>query len=352
MEYNRKKSQLENYLFIFLLAILMVLISLLQINIKQLQGTARVVNYSGIVRGATQRLIKLEIAEKPNDNLIIYLDEIIDGLQNSSTKYDLIRLEDKQFQANLTQLIVMWTDLKNEIYDTREVGWENTEILSASEEYFGKADVTVTSSEIYSQTIASKLTIIEVIMFAVILAIVIYLIFKIVYSEKLMKRNKMLREKAYLDIDTKLPNKSKCTELLNDVSTLEVPTGFIYFDLNGLKKVNDTLGHVAGDTLILNFAAIIRRCIPPRHFVGRNGGDEFIAILYKTSEDEVKEILKTIEINVKKHNLHSQQSEVSYSAGYDISTNYLECTLSVLRDKADENMYLNKQTFYENDQRK
>lgn len=66
----------------------------------------------------------------------------------------------------------------------------------------------------------------------------------------------------------------------------------IIFDLNDLKEVNDTLGHIAGDTLIMNFAHIIRTSIPEKYFVGRYGGDEFIALLNDVSEDEVKSIIK------------------------------------------------------------
>lgn len=347
-----KKNQLERYILIVLLSVLMGLIFMLVSNVDKLQGTARVVNYTGIVRGATQRLIKLEIVAKPNDDLIHYLDKITEGLQNSSTEYDLVRLKDSQFQSDLSELIIMWEELKTEIYKTRESGWENTNILSLSESYFNKANETVTSSEIYSQKIASQLSLLEVAMSIVIVAIVAYLFAKIISGIKLIKYNNLLHEKAYLDTHTKLPNKSKCTELLGDVSNLKETTGFLVFDLNYLKKVNDTLGHTAGDTLILNFATIIRKSIPSKHFVGRNGGDEFIAILYDTDEIEVKGILESIERNIGKYNAYSHQLSVSYSVGYDISTNYSECTLSVLMQKADENMYLNKQAFYANNKDK
>ena len=55
------------------------------------------------------------------------------------------------------------------------------------------------------------------------------------------------------------------------------------FDLNNLKEVNDTLGHAAGDSMIANFAHILRKVVPEKDFVGRYGGDEFIAILYDTT---------------------------------------------------------------------
>ena len=59
------------------------------------------------------------------------------------------------------------------------------------------------------------------------------------------------------------------------------------FDLNNLKTVNDTMGHSAGDQLIINFAKLLRSVIPEKDFVGRYGGDEFIAVIYHTSEAEI-----------------------------------------------------------------
>lgn len=48
----------------------------MMIQISRLQGTARVINYAGLVRGATQREVKLEITGNQNEELIKYLDDI------------------------------------------------------------------------------------------------------------------------------------------------------------------------------------------------------------------------------------------------------------------------------------
>lgn len=111
----------------------------------------------------------------------------------------------------------------------------------------------------------------------------------------LMKKNKELNKLAYIDLHTGLPNRSRVEELLIEYHQFEKPTAMIVFDLNDLKEVNDTLGHIAGDTLIMNFAHIIRTSIPEKYFVGRYGGDEFIALLNDVSEDEVKSIIKKVQ---------------------------------------------------------
>lgn len=51
------------------------------------------------------------------------------------------------------------------------------------------------------------------------------------------------------------------------------------FDLNDLKYTNDTLGHEAGNQMIKQFAHILSSQLPGMAFVGRYGGDEFLAMI-------------------------------------------------------------------------
>ena len=76
-----------------LILILMILVILLMSEIGRLQGTARVINYAGLVRGATQREVKLEITGYQNDELIEYLDDILNGLKYGDGNYNLITLD-------------------------------------------------------------------------------------------------------------------------------------------------------------------------------------------------------------------------------------------------------------------
>lgn len=63
-----------------LLIVLITLTIFMMSDVKKIQGNARVINYAGIIRGATQREIKLEISGNENDVLIKYLDDIFYGL--------------------------------------------------------------------------------------------------------------------------------------------------------------------------------------------------------------------------------------------------------------------------------
>lgn len=72
--------------------------------------------------------------------------------------------------------------------------------------------------------------------------------------------------------------------LLEDARREATPFTVIFFDLNGLKEVNDTEGHRAGDQLIADFAAALRSTFRSADVVGRYGGDEFVVLIKGTDE--------------------------------------------------------------------
>ena len=337
---NKKKlPYLQSILILFLIAMVVTMM----VQIGHLQGTARVINYAGLVRGATQRTVKLEITGNQRDDLIHYLNQILSGLKYEDGNYDLVKLQDKNYQKRLDEQRDYWKKLKNEIYRVREKGYENTDIVEVSERYFEYADRTVTAAEKYSEKIARRIRTIEYITVFDMTLLVAFLILQYVQKLRMAKANKALERKAYMDIHTGLPNKSRCEELLQDSSVIDEPTGCMVFDLNNLKRVNDSLGHTAGDSLISNFARIARNVIPAQDFVGRYGGDEFMAVIYMADEKKMKEILDKLEEEVIRFNEYGKHVPISYAHGWTLSTAFRECTLRTLFDKADHNMYLNKQ---------
>ena len=88
--------------------------------------------------------------------------------------------------------------------------------------------------------------------------------------------NRALQHKVYLDAATGLPNKNRCEELLDDPTPPAPETGVCSFDLNNLRRINNSMGHETGDAYIRRFAVALRAAMPEEHFVGRTGGDEFL----------------------------------------------------------------------------
>ncbi len=345
MQTNKKSKNIINIIQSFLILILVVLIIFMMIQISRLQGTARVINYAGLVRGATQREVKLEITGNQNDELIKYLDDILLGLRYQDGHYDLVELHDEEYQKKLQIQSDYWDKLKTEIESVRNKGYENTDIVNMSEIYFTMADETVSAAESYSEKLAIKIRIIELLSALDMLSLVILVIMQTLRlrAMQMAMQNRLLEQKAFIDAHTGLPNKSACNELLNKKDIITDPTACIMFDLNNLKIVNDTRGHSAGDQLIMNFAKLLRSVIPEKDFVGRYGGDEFIAVIYHTSEAEIKEILKSLYREKDRLNSYENQIPIDYACGWALSAGDMACTMQMLLDNADAYMYKNKQ---------
>ena len=90
------------------------------LSIHGLQGNARIINYTGVVRGATQRLIKQEMNGQHNDALIARLDGILNELATGQGDNGLLRLENDAFQELIAQMQDQWEEIKNEIRQVRQ----------------------------------------------------------------------------------------------------------------------------------------------------------------------------------------------------------------------------------------
>ena len=215
MQTNKKSKNIINIIQSFLILILVVLIIFMMIQISRLQGTARVINYAGLVRGATQREVKLEITGNQNEELIKYLDDIFLGLRYQDGHYDLVKLNDEEYLEKLQIQSDYWDKLKKEIEAVRNKGYENTDIVNMSEIYFTMADETVSAAESYSEKIAIKIRTIEFLSALDMLSLVILVIMQTLRAMQMAMQNRLLEQKAFIDAHTGLPNKNACKELID-----------------------------------------------------------------------------------------------------------------------------------------
>lgn len=257
-------------------------------------------------------------------------------------EYNLVSLRDTDYQKKLDIQIDYWGKLKNEINNVRENGVDNSDIVDMSEMYFSLADQTVSAAERYSEDIADNIHFIETITVIDMAGLLLLIIIQMIQAIIIVRKNKVLEQKAYLDAHTGLPNKSRCEEVFHDLRFLDRNVACIMFDLNNLKIANDTLGHSVGDQLIVNFANILRNVIPSKEFVGRYGGDEFVAVIRDMPKEDVIGVLEKLKEEVDDFNDHGKNIKISYAYGWAFSDDYTECTLRTLFDRADKHMYENK----------
>ncbi len=104
-----------------------------------------------------------------------------------------------------------------------------------------------------------------------------------------------LKQIAFTDGLTGLFNRSYCKEMMEELDRKHKDYYMISFDVDGLKHINDSYGHQAGDKLLIAFADILLQCFSDIGKVIRPGGDEFLVISDDAGKQELLSRIKWIE---------------------------------------------------------
>lgn len=118
-------------------------------------------------------------------------------------------------------------------------------------------------------------------------------------------------------------------------------TALLAVDLDGLKKVNDTLGHLAGDQYIRACGNALQAVVKKPGVVYRIGGDEFVVLIPMNDQKEMEILLQSLEREVEANN-RDAEIKLLYSAGYAFYDPDLDGNLYATLDRADAMMYENK----------
>lgn len=149
-----------------------------------------------------------------------------------------------------------------------------------------------------------------------------------------------LRTLSFTDILTGLYNRTYFEEKAKELLREEyLPVGVIMGDANGLKLVNDTLGHSQGDELLKLIANLLREVCSEEQLIFRTGGDEFVILIPNTTEYECESIIRNIFKQCKnyKHDL----IDISISLGSSITNNLNKSIYDALKE-ADDKVYRQK----------
>jgi len=168
------------------------------------------------------------------------------------------------------------------------------------------------------------------------------------HAEELKQRDEAVSEMRMLsltDVLTGLYNRRgfflQAEQIYKLARRRRTKSAVIFADIDGLKRVNDELGHEAGDAMIRDAALVFRQTFRHADVVARLGGDEFVA--YTLDDEQPEVILSRIEANLRAFNLMQERSFcVSISAGVVLVDSNAEQTLSHYVLLADEQMYAQK----------
>ncbi len=122
------------------------------------------------------------------------------------------------------------------------------------------------------------------------------------------------------------------------------PSSIIYFDVNGLKPINDTHGHPAGDAALMLVADQLVENIRESDVVGRLGGDEFGVILSQADEATAEEKARSLATQIGNRPLEWNGTEIPIQVSYGTYTFRGGDTAGDALAAADRAMYLDKQT--------
>ena len=167
------------------------------------------------------------------------------------------------------------------------------------------------------------------------------LIIIIQQTNKLKSAYKLLETYAHTDGLTGLYNRSFYEEELDLLAiSRRYPIGIIIIDLDGLKYINDTFGHTAGDKIICKAADILKVTFRGDDLITRTGGDEFTILLPNTTYDNLQIAMERVKQNVDKANEIADGYEVKLSMGSAIAETKEKLLGSV--KLADNRMYEDK----------
>ncbi len=154
---------------------------------------------------------------------------------------------------------------------------------------------------------------------------------------------------AYHDVLTKLPNRKlftdRLTQSLSRARRSGKPVAVMFVDLDHFKSINDTLGHEAGDELLLEMAIRLRANVREDDTVARLGGDEFTIILaeLRQAEDAVNVAEKIIKAVQEPLTIEGTSIKISASIGISLFPDDGTDAESLLRN-ADSAMYRAKES--------
>ncbi|MFT5521848.1 MAG: diguanylate cyclase, partial [Enterobacterales bacterium] len=162
-------------------------------------------------------------------------------------------------------------------------------------------------------------------------------------AEHLKENLQRQQDRALTDPLTKLPNRHAYNERLhleyNRWRRYQHPLCLVMGDIDLFKEVNDTYGHLAGDTALRETAQILKKGIRSTDFVARFGGEEFVILMPETKINDATIAINQIRRDVQAQTLQEGSETIVLTISFGVATFEKDDTFSSVLARADKALY-------------
>ena len=241
---------------------------------------------------------------------------------NQAIENDLIDKEHAEYlisvYANNTENQILNDEVENDIEKLVALLNDQYKIVQATanelNEYLGASYLNILNSVVTAQKVNIKLYIA--------LAVVFFLFFGCAGAIVIGRIKDFIMYILYTDKITNLPNRQMCDMQVNALSEKDLGEQFtcMMIRLDNLVKINETMGHTAGDTVLRDFGEILKSISKNYGFICWNQGGWFMGLFEHCSEDKANLYLEMLQKRVSEYNKDQLDLQINYTTGYLNST--------------------------------
>lgn len=155
-------------------------------------------------------------------------------------------------------------------------------------------------------------------MYAASLFILLVLLYDFIRLGNLRSESHELEKLAFLDGKTGIPNRTSCTMLFNTFTTPASMEGIgcTVIEISNIREINAQFGKTMGDMVIRDFSGILEKLSESYGFVGRNGGNEFIAVINSCSDERMHVFYDELDKALAEYNAKHNDCRLSIHSEY------------------------------------
>lgn len=166
------------------------------------------------------------------------------------------------------------------------------------------------------------------------------------------QEQEIYKQLAYHDQLSGLFNRAAFERDFAQLQKENTSPAIVMLDLNNLKRCNDTLGHAAGDHYIYQSAQALKKAFGKLGACYRIGGDEFCVLIQNTSAQNYKAAEQILQQEISSLQKNYPNLNINIAHGFAAYTKELDGSLMDMKNRADKNMYDNKQALKNQEHKK